>query len=195
MTAELAIETTESPDPFDPSRLRFDLNFQEHIGVKKLLTTVPVSRPNRQEFIRVNPDVAMRLTSAVLEVKEDGELYLVSPEAYVDLAEEVKIVTLFVYMNRSGVLKIMPVTMPGPDGKTNPWHESLMEAALIGTDRWVRIQANMQLGAYECSVATAPLDEPEWPDLEFKDILRIAFKDRRIDSSDHEVVRRLRGEV
>lgn len=43
------------PDPFDPENLRLDQSFVETSGVKKLLTTVPVRKPNNQDFVRVRP--------------------------------------------------------------------------------------------------------------------------------------------
>src|SRR6478609_4411349 len=45
-----------APDPFDPENLRLDQSFVETSGVKKLLTTVPVRKPNNQDFVRVHPD-------------------------------------------------------------------------------------------------------------------------------------------
>ena len=53
------------PDPFgDLSALRLDQSYAETAGVKKLLTTVPVRKPSRQDFVRVHPDPAYRLTPA-----------------------------------------------------------------------------------------------------------------------------------
>jgi hypothetical protein len=50
----------------------------------------------------------------------------------------------------------------------------------------------MPVGAYDVCVATGKLPEPEWPtDKTFNDILRIAFKDRLIETVDHPVVQRL----
>ena len=50
----------------------------------------------------------------------------------------------------------------------------------------------MPLGAYDVSVATVKLPDPEWPtDKTFNDILRIAFKDRLIDTVEHPVIQRL----
>ena len=43
--------------------------------------------------------------------------------------------------------------------------------------------------------ATGQLPDPEWPDLPFKELLRIAFKDRFISDLNHPVLHRLRGEV
>jgi hypothetical protein len=47
----------EHPSPFDNlSALRLDQSYADSSGVKKLLTTVPVRKPNRQDFVRVHPD-------------------------------------------------------------------------------------------------------------------------------------------
>jgi hypothetical protein len=93
------------------------------------------------------------------------------------------------------VLHLWPVKLPGVDGKHNEWHRSAAEAAERAMERWVRIIANLSLGAYEMFEATGDLSEPEWPDLPFADILKIAFRDRIVDTVDHPVVARLRGAV
>jgi hypothetical protein len=44
--------------------------------VQKLLKTVPVRKPNKQDFVRINPDPAYRLSpAAIIELKEDREVY------------------------------------------------------------------------------------------------------------------------
>ena len=183
-----------APDPFDPAALRLDQSFAETVGVRKLLTTVPVRKPNRQDFVRVHPDPAYRLTpAAIIELKEDREVYLVTPDMAVELPSEFAPATLFTVVNRQGVLHLWPVKLPGADGKHNEWHRSAAEAAELAMQRWVRVTANMALGAYEIFEATGDLPEPAWPDLSFPGILRIAFRDRIIDSLDHAVVQRLRG--
>jgi hypothetical protein len=53
----------------------------------------------------------------------------------------------------------------------------------------------MGLGAYDVFQAQGHLSEPEWPQLPFGELLRIAFRDRYISTPDHPVLRRLRGEV
>ena len=65
-----------APDPFDPENLRLDQSFVETSGVKKLLTTVPVRKPNNQDFVRVHSDEAYRLPAAIIELKDDREVYL-----------------------------------------------------------------------------------------------------------------------
>ena len=70
-----------------------------------------------------------------------------------------------------------------------------MEAAAIAREGWVRLAANMSLGAYDIYEATGNLPDPEWPEIEFGKILEIAFRDKYIDSLDHPVLQRLRGEA
>ena len=59
--------------------------------------------------------------------------------------------------------------------------------------KWLRIKANMSLGAYEITVAESVMAEPVWPELSFQELVRIAYRDRMVTSLDHAVVKRLRG--
>jgi hypothetical protein len=65
----------------------------------------------------------------------------------------------------------------------------------MAAKRWVRVTANLSLGAYEVFEATGQLGEQSWPSTPFGELLRIAFRDRFISSLDHPVLRRLRGEA
>jgi hypothetical protein len=103
-------ETSLAPDPFDPAALRLDQSFAETVGVRKLLTTVPVRKPNRQDFVRVHPDPAYHLTpAAIVELREDHEIYLVTPTMASELPGEFAAATLFTTVNRQGVLHVWPV--------------------------------------------------------------------------------------
>jgi hypothetical protein len=188
--------TRTSPNPFDPAALRLDQSFAETAGVKKMLTTVPVRKPNKQDFVRVHPDPAFRLTpTAIIELREDREIYLVTPAMATELSGEFIAATLNTTINRQGVVFIWPVKLPGPDGKHNEWHRSSAQAAELAMGKWLRMTANMSLGAYEIFEATGDLSEPNWPDLPFEEILKIAFRGHIVDSLDHPVVQRLRGAI
>jgi hypothetical protein len=183
-----------APNPFDPEALRLDQSFVQASGVKKLITTVPVRKSNRQDFFRVNADPKYRLSPAgIIELKEDRETYLVDPRMAAGLQGEFAPATLFTGITRQGVLFVWPVKLPGPDGKNNAWHQSAAEAADRAMARWIRMGSNMNLGAYEIFEATGNWAEPEWPDLSFQEILKIAFRGRIVDTPDHPLVRRLKG--
>jgi hypothetical protein len=171
-----------------------DQSFADTVGVKKLLTTVPVRKPNRQDFVRVHPDPAFRLTpAAIIELKDDREVYLVTPDIAEEIPGEFKVVTLFTTINRQRVLHLWPVYLPSADGRHNEWHRSAAEAAERAQERWIKLVANQPLGAYEITEALSTLAPPEWPPVSFEEILRVAFRDRIVDSPDHPLIRRLRG--
>jgi hypothetical protein len=58
---------------------------------------------------------------------------------------------------------------------------------------WVRVMPNLSLGAYEIVRTNLVVAEPQWPNLPFSEILKLAFRGFLIDSLEHPVVRRLRG--
>ncbi|MBM3982555.1 MAG: hypothetical protein FJ304_20250 [Planctomycetes bacterium] len=186
-----------APDPFDPASLRLTGEFTAAAGVKKLLLTVPVRKPDKSWFVRVHPSDAYRLETAVIELKEERETYLVASPLWADLAAESTFSprVLFTAMNRQNVLFIWPCRLPGSDGKLDEWSRSALEATTHARRGWVRVQSNMNLGAYEVSAAGGNIPDPDWPATSFADLLRIAFKDRLIETLDHPVLRRLRGEL
>jgi hypothetical protein len=191
---EIPSNTDVTLNPFNPAALRLDQSFADTVGVKKLLTTVPVRKPGKQDFSRVHPDPSFRLTpAAIIEIKEDGETYLVTPNMAADLPGEFNVATLYTTISRRGVLHLWPVKLPGPDGKHNEWHRSAAEAAEQATREWVRITSNRSLGAYEISLAIGDIPDPIWPDISFEEILKVAFRDRVLDRPGHPLINQLRG--
>src|SRR5690242_4890458 len=77
-------------DGFDLERLKLSQSFSESLGIKKCIVTIPVRKPNRQEFIRVHPSEDMRMMAAVIEVKEGGsEVFVVTPQIASELPGEI----------------------------------------------------------------------------------------------------------
>ena len=187
------IDGATSTDAFDLAKLRINPENIEGTAVKKLITTVPVRKPGKQEFIRIRPELSYRETLVFLELKDDRETYLVAPAVAPELQGECFVATLFTAITRTGVLFLWPVRVPAADGRVTSWHQSAAGAAQHAMTRWVRIRANMSLGAYEIFEAESSIPDPIWPDMAFQAICRIAFKDRLINSPDHPVIRRLRG--
>ena len=183
-----------APDPFDLDALRLTQDFAASVGVKKALTTIPVRKPDRQWFVRVHPDPRYRIETAVLELKEDSETYLVAPNMRSELPGEIVPKILLTAVTRQHHVFLWPIRMPDELGKLDEWNRSAFEAAKLAERQWIRLAANRSLGAYETFVATGDLPDPEWPeDKSFAELVKIAFKGRYIDSIEHAVVKRLRG--
>lgn len=189
--------STTSPDPFDPAALRLSGDFTAATNVKKLLLTVPVRKPDKSWFVRTHPNDDYRINTAVIELKEDRETYLVARPLWSELATESTFSprALFTAITRQGVPFIWPCRMPGPDGKIDEWSRSSLEAAELARRGWVRVQSNMSLGAYEVHEAKGDLPAPDWPTTPFGELLKVAFKGKLIDALDHPVLRKLRGEL
>jgi hypothetical protein len=183
-------------DPFaDLSKLRLDQSFLEMACANKVLTTVPVRKPLKQEWVRVHPDPAFREPFAAIELKNDREHYLITPQIAQALPTEIVTEMLYTTINRQRVVSLWPVRLPSSDGRINEWHRSAQEAAERAMSRWIRVVSNMSLGAYEIIEAPGQIPDPEWPvEYNFRDLLRIGFRDRIISSFNHPVLKRLRGE-
>jgi hypothetical protein len=182
-------------DPFsDLDALRLDQDFAAALG-KRVLTTVPVRKPGKQDFIRVHESEAYRIETCLLELKDDREFYVVAPALWPDLANELTPRVLFTCVNRQGVVFLWPVRRPDSTGRLDSWSSSALTACAAARAGWVRVSANMSLGGYDVFAASGELSQPEWPAMSFQDLLRLAFHGRFINNHDHAVLRRLRGEL
>lgn len=190
-----ACNLASSPNLLDLSKLRLTQNFGDSVGVKKLLNTVPVRKPLKTEFFRVHPDSNRSINFGFIEIKEESQLFLVSDSLQGELAQDMVAKTIYQCTTRNGVSFLYPVKLPDEEGRLDSWNQSAREAVDIAKDAWIRLVSNRHLGAYEILQATGALSEPDWPSQSFEELLTIAFKGRIIETIDHPVIRKLRGEI
>jgi hypothetical protein len=185
------------PDPFDPEFLRAGADAD--IAIEKVLTAVPVRKPERREFVRVHPDRAFSVDTLVLERTDgmDKESYLVAPEIQHLVLPELRRVRLYTAISRRGVVFLWPVKLPIED--TGDRLRRVSETALLSAEQaktvWVRVMWSKDLGGYELLRAKGDLGEPQWPDKSLRDLIEIAFRHNLIDHPDHAVLRELAGEM
>ncbi len=163
--------------------------------MRKVISTIPNRKPNKSEWFRVRPGDEWRLQTAVLELEKGVErsTYLVAPALWSDLSGEITPALLLTCVNRAGDLFLWRVKLPGPDGRSNTWTDSALQIASRADQTWCRMVADMANGIYTHYEPTADLPDPQWPKLSFREIIRIAFRGRMIESLDHPVLRDLRG--
>jgi hypothetical protein len=198
-TSQKPATEPEAPDPFDPAALRIGSDFNQTVGLKKAILGVPVRKPDKAWWVRVSPDPTYRLQTAVIEMRGDrgtGETYLVAPALRADLATEptFRPKLFLTAVNTQGVLFLWECNLPKDDREDN-WSKTSLAAVELATKGWVRVAANMSAGGYDAWQATGNLPDPPWPEMPFREILKLAFKDKYIDKLDHPVLRRLRGEA
>jgi hypothetical protein len=191
-------DTVGAPDPFNLDALRVNPERGGLSSIRQILTHIPVRKPGKQQFIQVLPGAELPVELLIL--KDDGENYLTAADLRETVAAEVTLVTLQLVITPQRVVSIWPVVIPGDP--PNPWHLSAIEAANYARDSWVKIAADMNLGAYRIMKALGDLPAPEWPkelgetpEIMMQAAIRIAFRGKMIDDPDHPVLKRLRGEM
>jgi hypothetical protein len=78
-----------APDPFDIKRWALSQSFAEVIGVKKVLSHVPLGKPGNQDGVRVHEHPDYCGNFPVIKLKAENEKYFIKPEMVAELASEI----------------------------------------------------------------------------------------------------------
>lgn len=186
---------TVEDDPFSPENLALSQDFGGMTETKRLLTVVRVGKPRKEAFVRTSDKSENWIVGSVLELKDQGdETYWVTPKVRDALIGEpcLKAVRLILAVDRQGVPFLWKIAMPDPNGRSQPWVDSAIEAANRAKSEWVRMA--WLNGMYETTVAPGIKAKPVWPSEPMKELLNIAFRGRVVSSLDHPIIRTLRGQ-
>jgi hypothetical protein len=97
--------------------IRLDQSYTETaLGVRRVLSTVPVRKPGKTDFIRVHPDHF--LDCFCVELKAEGEIYFVTPSAAQFIPEFCEPVRLRQCVTRQGVSFLWPLKLPRDDRRS-----------------------------------------------------------------------------
>ena len=172
--------------------LRLTQDFDE-LPVEQALVHVPIGKPAKSSFFRVHPDAEYTFDTLILERKETNEIYLIAPAISQLIPGLTRAVRLHLAVDRQGNPRLIPLPLPGADGRSNPWHLSLQNILQLGRQHWIRIQANMTANSYDAF--KAPLqDAPIWPNKTMLELVEIAARGKIIDNENHPMIRELLGE-
>jgi hypothetical protein len=189
-----------TPDGFfsDLEAFKVDMKEAGLEGAQEQLATISVRKPPAEDFVRVNSEREMSLTVALHENRDNftSEYYVVLPKMLGTMLDlrSVFYAQLYVTVTRSGLVMLWPVKLP-TGGAGNPWYDSALKGAELAKANWIRIFADPGQKQYRIMKALGDFDEPVFPDKPLSEILEIAFRGRVIDSADHPICRKLRGEV
>ena len=172
----------------DLKSVRLPTNYGATLGVKKLLTTIPVGKPKKPQFFRTHQSEDMVFPTMILENKEAQETYIVYPEVAQVISELVRPVILHAAIDRQNNVSLIPVPLPGDSGTRHPTHESLAQAVEHAKLKWIRINFNKHTSGYDIYEAAAVLAEPEWPSGDIDSFVQVAFRGKIIASLDHPVI-------
>jgi hypothetical protein len=154
-------------------------------------TRIQIAKPRRDEWVTVRTGDKWRLAIYVIEDTEsmDREIYIVTNDlANGELADDARYTILHFAASSTGRLFWWYIKM-GTEHRRNHWAESALKAVEIAQGKWIRVIAARE--GYEIREAKAQMPEPQWPDMSQEDAIKLAFKDRVIDTMDHPIAKRL----
>ncbi len=193
MTTQKNASSNQTPSVDEIKARRIPASYGATLGVKKILMNVPVGKPKKTQFFRVHPDSGMSFDVLLLEDKDNGDYYILNQEVAQVLSSLVRPTTLRTGIDRNNNVFLIPVPLPGDDGKRNQWHQSLAQALQLAESNWIRMTANMHVGGYDVYQAESRLEEPEWPDTGMAKLIEVAFRGKVITTIDHPIVQSLQG--
>ncbi len=174
------------------------------IVVKRVVTSIPIKKPKPGvEFFRIRPESEWKFPTYILDLggSSDGEgKYLLNPALYPEVMETKKLKLVVIHTGityGSGEIFLSEIAQPDAEGKDNEYNRTRRIAYTIAETKWVKLQTNDIIKAYDTVFAMSKLPDPEWPEEPGNMIkaIEIAFKDRFIDDINHPVLKRLRGEL
>lgn len=178
----------------DLAALALPQNFAAMAPVKQAVMAVPIRKPGKQVWFSPHPDSAVRVCVAVLEDEMDREVYVVASPLHDQLEGEWVAKVLVPCVTTQGGPLLWPIRLPDRDGKLDPWNTSALAIADQFAGRWLRLKSNRALGHYDAIAPVSVIPAPEWP-TDMAEITRLALKGRVIDSLDHPMLKKLRGET
>jgi hypothetical protein len=184
---------SETGDNWDLGSIQVSQDFVGDLGLEGVLTGIRVGKPRPTDWVRTHTDPDYQITAALLE-DADRELYLVDPYIYMSVRDEepaIRVYRLITTITSNDRLTLWPLKLLGPDDRPNTWIDTALEAARLAQKQWIRVTANQKQQCYVIKKAKRIQPDPEWPNYSFQELLKLAFRDRRISSIDHPVLDRL----
>jgi len=187
-------------DLLDPALMRAAVG--PSIEVETIATGISLRKPRKSEWFQANPDPELTMITRLLEHQVEDEkswYYVYQPVldalAMSDVSHTTKLVQIFTCINRRGAVFLWAQPVPGPEGTPGrSWHKSALEVAASAMTGWVSMEGDKANGTYRFHKPLGVLPDPEWGAISFRELIRLAFRDRTITSGDHKVIRDLRGE-
>ena len=186
---------TPTTSKFDPKRYRQALNVRmdEHTAASRMTQTIiPVRKPSKKQFVCVHPDPDYRACNMPTLLDEaTGEIYLLAAdlEFPFDVENKIDFLNLAAAITPEG-----SVFLWFYKNSTNSWSESARIAIREASRRWVRVIPDKSSNGYILETPMTPPPAPIWPELTFTEMLETAFGARYIDSLEHPMVKKLRGD-
>ena len=186
----------KTTDPFDPLNLGISTDFAAAINARASTKAFELRKPNDQEFVRTSTRQDHHLVVGAIADKQDmSRIYVVSGALLADVKVRYPKAVRGVELVVTQSLAAAPILWPVPlaEDRGGKWNSSQRAACDQAKSRWTNLVSGR--GQYDCQSVDNPR-EVDWDALPtFREILEQAVSERLIDSMDHPLLRKLRGEI
>jgi hypothetical protein len=155
---------------------------------------VYVGKPQPARYVRAYRNNEFAHEFGFVYDQTGDQQYLVLPDLIDEIGVDVRMRKLFTLVDWHGDVWLWPLLTSDGRGRTDPYTRSAHEAIEAAYEEWVRL---IVIGGTNKITVMPSADrhiDPTWP-ADYYDAIRKGFTGRVIDSLDHPVVRRLRGQI
>jgi hypothetical protein len=194
--SKLQPSTAAAVDPFDPMNLGIPTDYAAAINAKASSKPFELRKPNDQEFFCTSPRKNHRLVVGSITDKQDmGKLYIVPSvlleEVRTKFPKAVRGVELVLAQTLAGAWLVWPV--PLAEDRGGKWNSTQRAGSEQGKTRWTNMTSGR--GQYDVITVNNP-KAVDWDSVPpFRDVLEQACSERLVDSLEHALLRKLRGET
>jgi len=168
-------------------------HMEEFASIEEKSPIAECQRPQKGIFFTVRPETTKpwrdRGFYFLLQI-EGRDPYLVAPDIANQKKDEdvIRPVLIVRYVTMAGEEGLWPLKLDQPDAKSNRWNKSALNILeLAASGKWVRIVSAKSHYRHQVSRRTFKEVPPQFSDRPFTDLINAAFKDRIIESLDHEI--------
>jgi hypothetical protein len=166
------------------------------VSRRVVTVNIAVRKPANNVFFRCRGGAEWSLdASVIIGDKGSDDFYFVHPRMlnhHTMLPRLRKVTIAVVYTWPGGAISLWPV--PWAEETRIACWKSARAAYALSKERWVQLVWNNDTRDYDVATAEGINTEPNWPtDKTLRDLLRLGFADRIIDTPEHPYVMQLRG--
>jgi hypothetical protein len=163
------------------------------VQARKRLVTIPARSPDKAWFVRtsLNPEHS-GILPLYWDKSGDGRPFLIAESVQDYFGNDVRNNYCVLSVTRQQMFFLWCSPLEDQEGNWNPWHSSAHDMKALAATAWIRVKSNKQLGGYEPfdPIGSQPPD-PEWPDISWGDIVRLAFRRHLVEMETHPLINRL----
>jgi hypothetical protein len=191
ISADIVPVTVGNPDEIDDLAID-QAHLEEYANPGTESGVVECGKPAKGHFFTVQRETGKpwknRNFYFLLQI-EGRDPYLVTPKIAGQKKEEdtIRPVLIVRYVTMAGEEGLWALKLNPPDGKSNNWNKSALNILELAESGWVRMVNAGKHYRYQPSKKTLKEVPPKFTDRTFKDLIDIAFKDRIVNSLDHEI--------